>query len=435
MSLIAQLGLLGWSSVFTFACLGIYRFQARPESRAGIAVLYIFVLRMGTPILDGFSISTATKSALGQLNTIFAYIFLALAFFEVVTSKKVMKWRGKDYFVLIGLFALCIMYIFWKIYLAGSFRSSDFPYLLSLLLVAILKPTLDDLRFLPFAGYVFVSLLFLLAALRYQNPNYPYFQEDYGMSGPYHNVIWDIFGIRERFRGPYMHPNHLGMHVVFFSILMMIRNSKLNLIFLSMSYVLLALAASRTSILALTCALCVFFLHSIQKRKGSSRLESVVVLKSKRKSLRSQNPVMRVLIFTIVCVVVYFLIDRIVISNLTLTGRTDAYQNTLNALSGGGWVLGIGPSINSINNVENTPLTLLSYYGLLGIISYISCLIGCLITLRTGPESTKSLSRCIFTAFTVAGMGEFIMASSVTDVGCSYLLLILLTNRNQMTEI
>jgi hypothetical protein len=88
------------------------------------------------------------------------------------------------------------------------------------------------------------------AIFRYQNPFFPYTEENFGIDGPYHNFVWDIFGITERFRGPYISPNVLGYNVVFILILSGVYKSKLTAATRLMGLIILLLSGSRISMTA-----------------------------------------------------------------------------------------------------------------------------------------------------------------------------------------
>ena len=119
--------------------------------------------------------------------------------------------------------------------------------------------------------------------------------------------------------------------------------------------------------------------------------------------------------------------------NLTLSGRTDGYTSTLANLNGH-WLLGLGPSITTVNNVENTLLTLFSYFGVLGILIFGFCAVGMYSATKNSSGEWRSNSRAILATFLVAGLGESVMDTSITDVGISYILLSLCIARKKSTE-
>ena len=61
----------------------------------------------------------------------------------------------------------------------------------------------------------------------------------------YHNFLWDIFGINERFRGPYSHPNSAAEFLSFSAILLIASRRKIYKVSAILPILLLGLASSR----------------------------------------------------------------------------------------------------------------------------------------------------------------------------------------------
>jgi len=222
MGIVSKIGPLELSIFLFFAAIFLYRVQAAPESRVAAALVFIFSAKFVASFIDGFSISEATKLTFGELDTVFAYLMLAFAFLEIILLKNLTKWKSSDLTFLAGLLGLGFLNLTWKLTLSAGISANDFLYVLSVFLFLFLRPTRADMKFLPIFGVVLISLVFITAMVKYQNPAHPYFQLDYGLGGQYQNRVWDFFYLQERFRGPYFHPNQLGIQITFLSLLIII---------------------------------------------------------------------------------------------------------------------------------------------------------------------------------------------------------------------
>jgi hypothetical protein len=161
--------------------------------------------------------------------------------------------------------------------------------------------------------------------------------------------MWDIFGMSERFRGPYITPNILGYNIVILCILTGTTKSKFRIPAVFMALIILLLSGSKISLFA-------FFIH-IMIRTSNFTYDKL------KKSINSDSENYKKNIPSkysnhIIYLVVFFLSAAGYLSDPTLNGRTDNYNNLLQNLNGH-YFLGNGPAFaSSVYSTENTFLTL-----------------------------------------------------------------------------
>jgi hypothetical protein len=426
MGIIAKIGPLELSLILFFAALFLYRVQASPESRVATALVFIFSARFGASFINGFSISGATKLSFGELDTVFAYLMLAFAFLEVLLLKQVTKWKSSDLWVLVGLLGLGFLNLTWKLTYNGGIIANDLLYVIPVLLFLSLRPQKTDLRFLPYFGASIILMVFITALAKYQNPLFPYTQVEYGLGGQYQNRVWSFFGLEERFRGPYFHPNQLGIQITFLSLLVLLKPSKLYIAILPISFTLLFLASSRTSLLALTVGLLlrIYFDTSTATKVRSSHMEQDLP-----KAHSSRRFTLRKIFIGLTSAFCIALVARQIIgSNTTGTGRLENNRNTISAIRSN-LLLGQGPSIFSINSTENTILTLLSFYGLIGLAFMLAIALAFTLIFRKMPRNERYSFLFTLAIFLVASTGETLLTGASQDTGLFYLLVLLALTR------
>jgi len=426
MGIIAKIGPLEFSIIVFFAALFLYRIQASPESRVATALVFIFSARFGASFINGFSVSEATKLSFGQLDTVFAYLMLAFAFLEVLLLKHVTKWKSSDLWVLVGLLGFGFLNLTWKLTYTGGIIASDLLYVFPILIFLALRPKKTDLRFLPYFGAAIILLVAITALARYQNPLFPYTQVEYGLGGQYQNRVWSFFGLEERFRGPYFHPNQLGIQITFLSLLVLLKPSKLYITILPISFTLLFLASSRTSLLALTVGLLlrIYFDTSTATKVRSSHMEQDLP-----KAHSSRRFTLRKIFIGLTSAFCIALVARQIIgSNTTGTGRLENNRNTISAIRSN-LLLGQGPSIFSINSTENTILTLLSFYGLIGLAFMLAIALAFTLIFRKMPRNERYSFLFTLAIFLVASTGETLLTGASQDTGLFYLLVLLALTR------
>ena len=428
MGIIAKIGPLELSLILFFAALFLYRIQASPESRVATALVFIFSARFGASFINGFSVSEATKLSFGQLDTVFAYLMLAFAFLEVLLLKHVTKWKSFDLWVLIGLLGFGFLNLTWKLTYTSGIIANDLLYVIPILLFLSLRPKKTDLKFLPYFGAAIILMVAIAALVKYQNPLFPYFQSDYGLGGQYQNRVWSFFGLEERFRGPYFHPNQLGIQITFLSLLVLLKPSKLYITILPISFTLLFLASSRTSLLALTVGLLlrIYFDTSTATKVRSSHMEQDLPKAHSRRRFT-----LRKIFIGLTSAFCLALVARQIIgSNTTGTGRLENNRNTISAIRSN-LLLGQGPSIFSINSTENTILTLLSFYGLIGLAFMLAIALAFTSIFRKIPRNERHSFLFALAIFLVASTGETLLTGASQDTGLFYLLILLTLTRGE----
>jgi hypothetical protein len=428
MGIIAKIGPLELSLILFFAALFLYRIQASPESRVATALVFIFSARFGASFINGFSVSEATKLSFGQLDTVFAYLMLAFAFLEVLLLKHVTKWKSFDLWVLIGLLGFGFLNLTWKLTYTGGIIANDLLYVIPILLFLSLRPKKTDLKFLPYFGAAIILMVAIAALVKYQNPLFPYFQSDYGLGGQYQNRVWSFFGLEERFRGPYFHPNQLGIQITFLSLLVLLKPSKLYITILPISFTLLFLASSRTSLLALTVGLLlrIYFDTSTATKVRSSHMEQDLPKAHSRRRFTLR----KIFIGLTSAFCVALVARQIIGSNTTGTGRLENNRNTISAIRSN-LLLGQGPSIFSINSTENTILTLLSFYGLIGLAFMLAIALAFTSIFRKIPRNERHSFLFALAIFLVASTGETLLTGASQDTGLFYLLVLLTLTRGE----
>ena len=404
----------------------LYRLQAQSGSRAAAAIFFIFLGTMGNPVIVGFRFSKNNGLGIGEINTIFTFIFLGFALFEVILASASKKWTKKEKQIFFGLFFICIMYLAWTFVVGGAFDFSDFILLTVLLLILRLRPNSSDLRYLPFLARTVIAILGLLALFKYQSPDYKFGLRDYGLSGPYHNFVWDLFGFTERYRGPYQHPNSLGMYVALLTAILFLKKSIWNFPTLLVSFFLLAISASRTSLISMTLGISSFFyVQMVQSKKLDSFTYRTSELSQKTGSFLWKRPLVLFPVITFVS----FLTSLIIGNNLTFTGRTVSYREVLRESLNSNVLIGRGPAIFEVNGVENTLITLFSYYGILGLIALGFCVFPFFRMYRSTAQNDRKFFRMMQTMFLISGTGEFFLTGASVDPGFAYVLLALISSR------
>jgi hypothetical protein len=353
---------------------------------------------------------------------------LAFAFLEGLLLKQTKKWQTSDLWVVAGLSGFGFLNLIWNLTFSIGLSANDLLYTLVILLVLSLRPTRTDLKFLPYLGALMIFLVAITALYKYQNPLFPYRNVDYGLGSQYQNRLWAFLGWEERFRGPYYHPNQLGVQITFLSLLVLMKNSKLYVAILPISFALLFLASSRTSIFALSVGLLLRVYFDITG-VGFSRATKMD-LQSSASQFRNVSRLRKLLTGFATAILVIYLALQIVGTNTTGTGRLENYTKIISVIRENIF-LGRGPSIFTINNTENTILTILSYYGLVGAILLLAVLFGLFTKVRKLVRHEKSSFMIASAIFLVASTGESLITGSFIDVGLFYVVLLLVLTRSE----
>jgi hypothetical protein len=403
---------IGFPGLIVILFIVVYLFSLRlREKAANYALMFILASKLLNQIVGGFTFSANFGSVFGEVNTVLTYLLLALAFSEAFFFKGEFRWPKSNHYVFIGLYVLGVGYISWAFYTGLDNGMNNFAFLLSLSLFIYSKPVKEDLRLGPILAFLLITILLLCAILRYQNPYFPYYQTDYGVDGPYHNFLWEVFGFTERFRGPYIHPNHLGFNVVFIAVLSTSYKSRLTHLTLLMSFMLLLLCGSRTSIFAFS--LLIILKYFILTKR---------IVQTDRKWLESTKIFnRRTSIFLAAFVIsLSVIIQNILAAEPTLNGRTNNYMIVFNNLKGN-YLLGAGVP----NAAESTVVTILGEYGTLGLLSMILIISGLSKHFAALPNKFKIQVFPVAITFFAASFGESLLDGGTYDIGLLYMFIIL----------
>jgi hypothetical protein len=431
MTLISKIGPLEFSVIACLGALLLYRIQAAPESRVATALVFIFLARFASSFINGFSISDSTEAILGQLDTVFSFIMLGFAFLEVLLLKHVQKWRRPDLWILSGLLGIGFLNLVWKLTLNSQLISNDFLYLLPIVIFLALRPMRSDLKFLPYFGALMILLVFVSAVAGYQNPLHPYRGVDFGLGSQYQNQMWSLFGLEERFRGPYFHPNQLGIQITFLSVLVLMKPTKLYMAILPISFALLLLASSRTSMIALLTGflLRIYFDITSREQSRSSNLRQVIANVQQRRRFTFK----KLFVFSVCLTSVYIVIRVIAQNNATGSGRLQNNRQVISSL-GDNLILGQGPVLTSGTITENTILTLLGFFGLTGLSLFLLITFSLMRNFRKSPVKSKQPFLILVVTFSFASAGEALLTGSSMDTGLYYFLALLALTRESSKD-
>jgi hypothetical protein len=119
-------------------------------------------------------------------------------------------------------------------------------------LIYFLGPTVENFDSLRLVGLISLIFIYYLLIVKYNSPALDQIsgRPIPGVSAPeYRNLVWTLFGLEDRFRGPFGHPNQLGIFCAFFATVLA-TSEKTIFSFCSMGFLLLTFcAASRTSMI------------------------------------------------------------------------------------------------------------------------------------------------------------------------------------------
>jgi hypothetical protein len=220
--------------------------------------------------------------------------------------------------------------------------------------------------------------------------------------------MWDIFGMSERFRGPYITHNILGYNIVILCILTGTTKSKFRIPTVFMALIILLLSGSKISLFAFFIHIMIRTLNFTYGKLNNSDSDNY------KKNIPSKYSHLTIYLLVFFSSVAGYLSDP------TLNGRINNYNNLLQNLNGH-YFLGNGPTFaSSVYSAENTFLTLLAYYGVLGAISIILIILGVIQIFKRSAEKDRKFILSLLLPLLVTSMGEFILVGSTYDVGLIY---------------
>ena len=386
------------------------------QSKTNFSLLFLFLARLLNPIIDGFTFSRELKVFLGAANTIVTVIFIFLAVLAIITSPKARKWESHDRTVLTGLYLIGICYLLWKIFRGAPIITSDLSYIATLTCFLLARPTDSQLYLISKVAIIILSFVMVCALLKYQNPYSPVYPPEFGMDGPYHNFVWNLFDHTERFRGPYATPNVLAYNVVFLFVLASRSRTLMKSYAAIISLLILLLSGSRTSLLAFSIYYVVHMYLVLSWKKVEKITNTTEITIKKRK-------IFKVLIaqLSLASIILIYFVSL----NPTLNGRTSNYKEVIGRLKEN-YIFGNGVSIGlDINNAENTYISVLSWYGLFGLLALVLLTAGTTMLYRQSNLNFKFNFIPVIVVFIVASLGESLILGGTYDVGLLYFMLIL----------
>jgi hypothetical protein len=248
-----------------FVGLFFLRATAPRAVRVNWAVGWLSLGIVGNVILSGYE-PAKIETPLGALNAVWCWAFFLLALVEgfLAVERKYVKWKTFQY--LLAFFAMYILNIFNLIRSGSPFTFSNLYLIVFFMLIIFLGPTIENLDGLRIAGVISMLFVYYLLITNY-NPivtNELTGRPIPGVSAPeYRNFMWGLFGLEDRYHGPFGHPNQLGIFSAFFATILATSN-KLFFRVCAIGFIVLTFcAASRTSMIVAIVGICLVWNRSI----------------------------------------------------------------------------------------------------------------------------------------------------------------------------
>jgi len=206
---------------------------------------------VGNIILWGYS-PAKIQTVLGDLNAVWCWACFALALLEGFLTVNRLPIRRHALKYLVALLLLYSVNILNLIRDGGSLKPSSLYLIVLFALLVYLGPTKENLDGLRVVGVISMIFIYYLLLTKY-NPisvNEVTGRVISGVSGPeYRNFVWPIFGLTDRYHGPFGHPNQLGIYSAFFATILA-SSKNLGFRLSAIGFLILTFcAASRTSII------------------------------------------------------------------------------------------------------------------------------------------------------------------------------------------
>lgn len=232
------------------------------ENRRKISLASIFLATMIDPFLYGFLFIDG-MTPLGSTNTVIRFTLIIFSFVILIGANKTkLKLQIESHALIVLRISIAIFFVtlMGYILMQQSLSLSYFLPLAGLILIYNLKPTESDLAYIPMISKSVLSFIFILLLMKYQSPAHSLDDSRYfaNYSDSYSNRFWKYFDLKERFRGPFLHPNQAGIYVGFAFATLALNRKSFNFFFTFLTFIILAATSSRTSIVAVLAIL--FFL-------------------------------------------------------------------------------------------------------------------------------------------------------------------------------
>lgn len=338
------------------------------------------------------------QTVLGDLNAVWCWAFFLLALLEgflMVNRSTIQRQTSRFLFALFSLYLINIL----NVYRNGESLTSSSLYVIILLSLAFyLSPTKENLDGLRWTGLVSMVFIYFLVLTKYNPISINEVTGDViaGVSGPeYRNFVWSIFGLSDRYSGPFGHPNQLGIFCAFFATVLassrrpLFRISSIG--FLALTFC----AASRTSMVVASIGMILVWSRWLWTSH-----------------LRTRTRVLWYFIFGAMGLLIIF-------GGRLGTGRTTKFResfssNQINLLYG-------DPKFY----VENSFIYNLFSVGLVAMLIVVYLQIAPLKILWKSLDSSARLGIPLSVQFLIASMGESVVYGSGLNTGTLYLLVLL----------
>lgn len=333
--------------ILMFAWISI-RANASDESRTNVGTCLVVISNLALPIIDGIP-TISVKTPIGKSEAVFFWLMVSLAILEIALrqSRSPLDIHFKKLInSIITFWALGFIYAF---YVQLDFRPSFFYIPVCFIIIAILSPNYKCIKSICWSMSITISILALLYITKFEftmeTNNYVVKEFVSTDQLEYKNEFWAIFGIYERYSGPFSHPNQMGTYLSLMLVVLVGAKKRRFIPFILLGTLLLFLTSSRGSILATLIAWLIILILDFRR------------LFQKKYTL-SLSKVVSIPITFIALSLIY-----VIYYKLTLTGRTEIWSQYLTL-----WretpVFGKGVALKS---VENSFIYTLASLGLIGI--------------------------------------------------------------------
>jgi hypothetical protein len=394
-----------------FAWVSI-RLRASDDSREKVALALLVISNVFLPIIGGIP-ALSVNTPIGKSEAVFVWLVLLLALFEVMLRKSRIPLNKSTKKLILAMLIFWGIGFFNAIYSQIEFRPGFFYIPTSLILFAIISPGLDCL---PSVHKVFRASLLILFSLMIVKFDFSNNSDSLILVSTvradqlaYQNDLWFLFGVLERYQGPFEHPNGMGTYVGVMIVVLLTAGEKKLTLDIALGVVLLLLSSSRGSILSTSLIVLMFLLFRVNIKQG-------------RKVFVSTRLILSVPLIFLILSLIY-----VIRTNSTLTGRTKLWLEYFNL-----WrespIFGKGVSLPS---VENAYLYTLTSLGIIGFFAIAWVFFNSLNSLPRLVTRESLMPICLFSWICIRSLSE----ASYTFVGWNsgslcFLLIALSRNRN-----
>ena len=205
----------------------VFRLRASVHSRPAFALFFIVSGQINNILVQGITVINV-PTPLGQMNAFVTWMGLSLGGLETLLYTRTLKFKSSasSSSTLGWLLFFNIANIYALVSNKGNVIFSDFFMFLSTFVILKIRPTRADLNLtLHYLTFV-VVVNFICVFEKIRSPSYPFKTLPSYHLPPYRNFTWEIFGIDERYRGPFQHPNAAGAYFALIAIFFLCSHRK-----------------------------------------------------------------------------------------------------------------------------------------------------------------------------------------------------------------